>query len=155
MGRYKKIKHVGYEKNNAYDEYKITSDDVKYLLPILKEVIKKVYPPVWMPIETAYFIYEHSEEIIGILNCDDSNERIELIKKIFMSEAVQFVVNYIIKYCSEDFINSLSDDFSSSVKEDSKKELAKKLTQGTFDGIAESVSEKISDVIMKEGDENE
>ena len=158
MGRYKREKHVNQEMDITYNDPKISSEEIRNLLPILKEVIKEVYPPVWMSIELAYFIYENSEELIGILNClknGDPNEAIELAKKIFAREAVEFVLGYIYSFYSEEYVNSLSDSVSSSVKGDTNKEIVKRITQGTIDGMAELVNEKISDKIVEEVYKNE
>jgi hypothetical protein len=158
VGRYKKIKHINQDADASSDGDQLTDKDLSHLLPVLKEVIKKVYPVSSFTLEIAYFIYQHAEALQEILICyqnGDINGAIICAVKIFGKELGEEILGYVCDYYTNETVDQISDVASSSVQNYSKQEIAKKVVQGTIEGVFEAVNEKIVDNISERLEKNE
>ena len=156
LGRKTRIKHINTrnkEPENKDIEIKLNKEDIKYLLPVLKEVIKTVHPPSSLLVEIFYFIYQHAEElaqIIELMKEGNYDEALKIAIQIVGEELAVQLLGYIRDYFMEDLIDEMVESVITPIKDEKTKEISKKVTQGTITGVTESLNEQIVDKLLEQ-----
>lgn len=133
----------------------ITRSDINdFLIPVIKEIGKCIYPPAAVPIEILYQIYKHADAVKEVSSAVMKGDY-ERAKKVIMKESVKEVGEAILGAAAEPAIaktsESLAENVSSSLSTNEQgKEIAGKIVKGTVKGVAEAAEEKVVDRIIDE-----
>jgi len=162
MGTYSKNKHYGErggrggEGSSSGDHqrkvtsYSISKADVNsFLIPILKEIGKCIYPPAAPLIEAAYQLYKHAGAIkeVGsaVVKCDYEKAAKVVLKEVEKEVGgaiVGAVVNPEVDKRAELAAGTVSNSLPTN---EQGKDLAGKVVKGTVKGFAEAVGDKVED----------
>ena len=177
MGIYRKKKHHGERSkgdpsndssSNGYSQKKLTpytgvriskSDANDFLLPVLKEVGKCIYPPAAIPIEVLYQIYKHVGTIkeVGSAIIEGDYEQ---AAKVIVKEGMKEVAGAALKSAVGPGVSKTSEVLKEGVKShlptnEQTKEVAGNMVKGATKGFAEAVCGKIVKKVVDEVLEDE
>lgn len=158
LGRKSRDKHESGGSDSSENDPKLSKENIDQILPVLKEVIKAVYPAASMSIEAAYFLYQNADDLIKIyqyIQHGDTNGAIKTAIKIMGKEIGEQALGYICTYYTEDSVEAISSSATASISNVENRETAKKITQGTINGVIEAMNEKIIDKSAERLENNE
>lgn len=164
MGTYRRRKHTGEEDEDksslsddnqkrlsSYGTSSISKSDAKdFLIPILKEIGKCLYPPAAPIIEAAYQAYKHANAIKKVGSAVISGDY-DKAARVIMKEGVKEVAGTALGAAIESVVGQSSEVLQEEVKanlaDKQSKEIAGKVVKGTVKGVAEAASDKFVDSI--------
>ena len=166
MGNYGRRKHPSENHNkngldNVYqtklsysNKHELTQSDAKdYLIPVLKEIGKAVFPAAAPLIEAAYQVFKHFDAIkegASALSEGDYESAAQIAMKevtkeaigAYVSEKLTPTVDTCAEGAKEAVVNNIQID-------DEKKNLVGKVVEGTIKGASEAVEDKVIDKIVQ------
>jgi hypothetical protein len=162
MGTYSKNKHysergrTGGEGSSSGDHqrkvtsYSISKADVNsFLIPILKEIGKCIYPPAAPLIEAAYQVYKHIDTIKEASSAvvkGDYEKATKVVLKEAGKEAGGAIVGAMVNHEVDKGAELAGETVSNSLPTNEQgKDLAGKVVKGTGKGFAEAVGDKVVD----------
>ncbi len=172
MGTYRRRKHTGEEDGDrsslsdgnqkrlsSYGTSSISKSDAKgFLIPVLKEIGKCLYPPAAPIIEAAYQAYKHANAIKEVGSAVISGDY-EKTGKVLVKEGVKEVAGVALGVAIEPGVSQASEVLQEEVKanlaDEQSKEIAGKVVKGTVKGVVVAASDKFVDNIVDGVLENE
>lgn len=128
------------------------SDINDFLIPVLKEVGKAVFPPAAIPIEILYQLYKHAGAIKdagSVVMKGDYEEATKVIAKEGVKEVAGMGIGAVLQPAVTNASDSLENSVKSSLPADEKgKQVAGEITKGSLKGLAEATADKVADKIV-------
>jgi hypothetical protein len=167
MGRLRKRKHRSTRKTDISSESDtqtklpsksgfrhITKSDINdFLIPVIKEVGKCIFPPAAVPIEIIYQIYKHADAIKKVSSAVMKGDY-EQAAKVIVKESIKEGAGMALGAMMEPTVNQASEILSESAKNlttnKQSKEIAGNVVKGATKGFAEAGRDKIVDKAMNE-----
>jgi hypothetical protein len=128
------------------------SDISSFLIPVLKEVGKAIFPPAAIPIEILYQLYRHADAVKDASSAIMKGDYKEAAK-VMATEGAKEVMGMGIGTVLEPEINKASDSLKDIVRsslpaDEQGKRVAGEIAKGTVKGLAEATADKIADKIV-------
>jgi hypothetical protein len=142
-------------KLTSYGTLRINKSDVDdFLLPVLKEVGKCIYPPAAIPIELLYQVYKHANTIKQVGTAVMKGDY-DQAAKVIVKESVKKGAGMALGSAMEPKINQTSETLAEGVKNnlpisEQSKDIAGKVAKGTAKGIVEAVRGKVVNKVVDE-----
>ena len=166
MGNYGRRKHPrkigsdvlshGYHQTKLprLNNQKISRADAKeYLIPVLKEIGKAVFPAAAPIIEAAYQLYRHYDAIkegTTALSKGDYEGAAKVAAKEVAKEAVGAYVSEKLTPTVNTCAETASTVFSNNIKVDNQEnDLAEKVVEGSIKGCSEAIEDKSVDKLIQ------
>jgi hypothetical protein len=128
------------------------SDINDFLIPVLKEVGKAVFPPAAIPLEILYQLYKHAAAIKDVGSAVMKGDYQEAAK-VIIKEGVKKATSMGIRAVVEPEVTKVSDSVEDNVRvnlsaDEQGKRLAGEIAKGTVKGLAEATTDKVADKIV-------
>jgi hypothetical protein len=129
------------------------SDAKDYLIPVLKEVGKAVFPAAAPLIETAYQVYKHYDaikEVTSAVSKGDYEQAAKIGVKEIAKEAVGAGVSEKLTPLVNTSAETAKTEIANSLPIDNQaKDIAGKIIEGSIKGGCEAVEDKIVDKVIQ------
>ncbi len=173
MGRKRRKKHPSWGSSGgtpdgggqstlpSHDEFRhLKKSDLKdFLIPVIKEIGKTIYPPVAVPIELLYQVYKHAgaiKEVSAAVMRGDYNQAIKVVAKEVVKEGADAMLGSAMSPQVTAASNQLADNVQKNLETDEKgKEIVGNVLKGTVKGVAEASRDKLVDKTVDEVLKNE
>lgn len=140
----------------TYKKRQLKKDELEYVLPIVKEIGKALYPPAALPIEILYQLYTHADTIKEIASAVVEGNY-EKAAKVLGKEATKEVAETTLKKIENPIVDKASDSLSETaaknVEGKLEKETTSRVVKGITKGAVESANKKfvndITDEVLK------
>ena len=167
MGRSSPRKHyyrrngpsmIGIEQRNiSYQKrfIKIKKEDVRhFLIPVVKEIGKELFPPAAIPIEILYQIYDHADAIkeAGSAVMEGNyRQAAKIVIKEAAKEATEAGLEIVEQSVVEALAESSSDRAADLIEKNlQQKEVVRKVVKGGVKGVAEAINEELADKMVEQ-----
>jgi hypothetical protein len=127
------------------------SDINDFLIPVLKEVGKVVFPPAAIPIEILFQVYKHAGAIRDASSAvmkGDYEEAAKVIIKEGAKELTGMGLGAVLKPEATKASDSLKNNVGSNLPTDEQGKEVGEVTEGTVKGLAQAATDKVADKIV-------
>jgi hypothetical protein len=131
----------------------LKKEDLEYLLPIIKEIGKALYPPAAIPIELLYQLYTHADtikEVASAVMKDDYKKAAEVVGKEAAKDMAESTLGKIEAPAVDKASDLLAENTTKNIEGKLEKETTSRVVKGTTKGAVESANKKIVDEITGE-----
>jgi hypothetical protein len=131
----------------------IDKSDVRdFLIPVVKEIGKCIYPPAAVPIEILYQMYKHADaikEVGSAVMRGDYREAAKVVTKEIVKEVGGAAIGTAVEPAVAKASDSAAENVSSSLPMNTQgKEVGGKIAKGTVKGVVEATTDKVVDKVV-------